>query len=626
MRIGRCGRRLPITRSSDRGAVYGCRILLALLFAVAAAGCNKDEFITQEIGMAPVVAFDANPAIYTVKVGREFTIAPDYRYVDRAVYAWKLESTGKIVSTDPQLVYRFDRTQRTEDGKQGYYMNLQVTTPEGSVTEPLFVEVLEQVPPVIAFPGGQRVEVTRGRRYTVSPDVRGGETAAYRWTLLRPGATDPEPVGEGATYEFCEREIGLYRLRLQTENEDGRDDKTLEVNVVKAVPVTATVAPVGRKYDGLTRTVALGRSTTLRPYVWNRNDPSFRWTIDGRVVSTDPSFTYTPTGKGRTAVLFTVTDTVADAEDETTCAELEFTVECCDAEGTHRRPASETSEATWTKVYEYTPAPGQFINERVSGGFVGSETSPEAAVAYAEDRLKKGTWVSLGGWGGYIVVGFDHSIDNAAGYRDGYNFSITGNAFEGSSEPGIVYVMQDTNGNGFPDDEWIQLKGSEFGKPETIEDYAVTYYRPDYSGADVQWKDNRGAAGRIDYLKQYHDQPSYYPAWIDTESYTLYGTCLKHRTYDRSGNGTYWVNGEYDWGYADNLGSDRLSDDDNAAAGALKIYFKISNAVDADGNPADLAFIDFIKVQTGVNMKAGWLGENSTEVFGFTDENLNRGR
>ena len=97
VRIGRCGRRLPITRSSDRGAVYGCRILLALLFAVAAAGCNKDEFITQEIGMAPVVAFDANPAIYTVKVGREFTIAPDYRYVDRAVYAWKLESTGKIV-------------------------------------------------------------------------------------------------------------------------------------------------------------------------------------------------------------------------------------------------------------------------------------------------------------------------------------------------------------------------------------------------------------------------------------------------------------------------------------------------------------------------------------------------
>lgn len=595
----------------------------------AASGCSRDELITREIEMPPVIMFDANPAIYTVKVGREFTISPSYRYVERAVYAWKLESTGKIVSTEPQLVYCFNRTQRTEDGRQGYYMSLQVTTPDGSTTEPLFVEVLEQIPPVITFPGGQSMEATRGRRYTISPDVQGSRTATYRWTLLRPNAAVPEEFGDGPTCEFCEQEIGLYRLRLQTENEDGRDDKTIEINVVKAVPIAVTVAPIGRKYDGLTRTVALGRSITLRPYVWNRNNPSFRWTIDGQIVSTDASFTYTPSEKGRTAVLFTVTDTVADTEDgsaETISAELEFTVVCCDAEGTYRRPASAAESAEWAAVYEYTPAPGQFINELVSGGFTGSETSPKPAVAYAEERLRKGTWVSLGGWGGYIVVGFDHSIDNAAGYLDGYNFSITGNAFEGSSEPGIVWVMQDTNGNGFPDDEWFQLKGSEYGKPETVEDYAVTYYRPTYSGADVQWKDNRGATGKIDYLKQYHDQPSYYPAWIDTETYTLYGTCLKHRTYDRSGNGTYWVNGEYDWGYADNLGADRLSDDDNAAAGAMKIYFKISNAVDAAGNPAELKYIDFIKVQTGVNMKAGWLGENSTEVFGFTDENLNQGQ
>ena len=245
----------------------------------------------------------------------------------------------------------------------------------------------------------------------------------------------------------------------------------------------------------------------------------------------------------------------------------------------------------------------------------------------AEERMKKNTWVSLGGWGGYIVVGFDHSIDNSSsGYKGGYNFSITGNAFKGSSEPGIVYVMQDTNGNTLPDDEWYELKGSEYGKEETVQDYAVTYYRPTYSGADVQWKDNQGVKGKIDYLKQYHDQPSYYPAWIGTDSYTLYGPCLKSRTYDQSGNGSYWVNGEYDWGYADNFGNDRLSEDDNAAAGAMKVYFKISNAVDKNGQPANLKYIDFIRVQTGVNAKAGWLGENSTEVFGFTDENINQGK
>lgn len=426
------------------------------------------------------------------------------------------------------------------------------------------------------------------------------------------------------------------QIELRTENEDGSDEMTIEVEVVDALAVSVTAVPIGRKYDGLTRTVSLDRTITLRPFIWNGTNPKFSWTIDGQEVGTELSYTYTPTETGIKKIVFTVTDTTDEPEmtlskcitrTNETRATLEFTVECHSEEESHRRPASGASSATWDRVYEYTPAPGQFINELVSGGFTGTETSPEAAVAYAEERMKKNTWVSLGGWGGYIVVGFDHSIDNSSsGYKGGYNFSITGNAFKGSSEPGIVYVMQDTNGNTLPDDEWYELKGSEYGKEETVQDYAVTYYRPTYSGADVQWKDNQGVKGKIDYLKQYHDQPSYYPAWIGTDSYTLYGPCLKSRTYDQSGNGSYWVNGEYDWGYADNFGNDRLSEDDNAAAGAMKVYFKISNAVDKNGQPANLKYIDFIRVQTGVNAKAGWLGENSTEVFGFTDENINQGK
>lgn len=114
-----------------------------------------------------------------------------------------------------------------------------------------------------------------------------------------------------------------------------------------------------------------------------------------------------------------------------TRATLEFTVECHGEEESHRRPASGASSATWDRVYEYTPAPGQFINELVSGGFTGTETTPEAAVAYAEERMRKNTWVSLGGWGGYIVVGFDHSIDNSSsGYKGGYNFSSHGQRFK----------------------------------------------------------------------------------------------------------------------------------------------------------------------------------------------------
>lgn len=38
--------------------------------------------------------------------------------------------------------------------------------------------------------------------------------------------------------------------------------------------------------------------------------------------------------------------------------------------------------------------------------------------------------------------------------------------------------MQDVNGNGKPDDEWYELRGSETGGEWTVQEYAVTYYRP----------------------------------------------------------------------------------------------------------------------------------------------------
>lgn len=297
--------------------------------------------------------------------------------------------------------------------------------------------------------------------------------------------------------------------------------------------------------------------------------------------------------------------------------------------GKYYRARTATSKADWNKVYAYTPAPGQFINELKTGGFDGTQTTPEAAIAYAEARMSQtkedGTpnpiWVSLGGFGGYIVVGFDHSIDNSGSYDIG----IMGNSFSGSSEPGIVWVMQDENGNGEPDDTWYELAGSETGKPETIQNYAVTYYRPTEAQKPVQWTDNQGNSGQIDYLKIYHSQDYYYPAWIEEDSYTLTGTCLKARNYDTSGKGTYWVNEEYDWGYVDNFSPiDRLTDDANASAEANANHFRISDAIDADGKHKELEYIDFVKVQVGVNAKSGWLGEVSTEVFGFYDYNIKK--
>ncbi len=285
----------------------------------------------------------------------------------------------------------------------------------------------------------------------------------------------------------------------------------------------------------------------------------------------------------------------------------------------HYRAKTETSVAEQTIVFEYTPAPGQFINETKTGGFTGNETTPEAANAYAERRMKEGTFVSLGGFGGYIVVGFDHSIDNTGNY----DFGIIGNSFKGSSEPGIVWVMQDKNGNGKPDDTWYELRGSESGKETTVLHYSVTYYRPSEKQQSVKWTDSEGNSGEIDYLNSFHNQDYYYPAWIEADSYTLTGTCVEARNHDQSGNGTYWVQAEYDWGYTDNFSKiDRSSDEENKNASANANYFKISNAMDEAGNAVNLEYIDFIKVQTACNTKSGWLGENSTEVFGFFDYSM----
>ena len=100
----------------------------------------------------------------------------------------------------------------------------------------------------------------------------------------------------------------------------------------------------------------------------------------------------------------------------------------------------EETEIQGFKVLEYRPAPGQFINE----GF--DCQTMEEANAYAEERFNKKLYVSLGSFGGYITVKMPKEIKN----RKGYDFGIIGNPFSGSSEPGIVWVMQDENGDGLP--------------------------------------------------------------------------------------------------------------------------------------------------------------------------------
>ena len=203
------------------------------------------------------------------------------------------------------------------------------------------------------------------------------------------------------------------------------------------------------------------------------------------------------------------------------------------------------------------------------------------------------------------------SINNNA--TGGYDFAIAGNSFDTSSEPGIVWVMEDINGNGIPDEEWYELKGSNFYEPSSRQYYSVSYFLPE-AYSSVPWLDNAGASGVVDWVGTYHSQPLYYPLWVNADHYTLYGSLLPSQTV-KDPQSANWINYPFPWGYADNLGSDRL--EDGAPAQSCINRFRISDAVYPDGSPVGLSHINFIKVQSAVNANCGWLGEISTEVQGF---------
>ncbi|NDV81519.1 YncE family protein [Bacteroides sp. 51] len=266
-----------------------------------------------------------------------------------------------------------------------------------------------------------------------------------------------------------------------------------------------------------------------------------------------------------------------------------------------------------TRVLEYLPAPGQFINTTTSAYRKGY--TPEQVLAYATQQIKDRSLLTLGGFGGYIILGFDHTIPNISGAYDfkiygnaSYNSSLTG-AKAGSAEPGIVLVSKDTNGNGLPDDEWYELAGSEYHSNNITRNYEITYYRPAAPLSEIQWTDNQNAEGTIP-RNSFHADNEYYPAWIADNQITFKGSRLPDNATNQDGVG--WVQYPYAWGYADNHPNN-----------TELAQFKIDWAVNSDGTPVSLDGIDFVKIYTAVNQICGWLGESSTEISTIEDLHFN---
>ena len=276
-------------------------------------------------------------------------------------------------------------------------------------------------------------------------------------------------------------------------------------------------------------------------------------------------------------------------------------------------------------VYDYLPAPGQFVN-----------TMPAYNPGYTWDSIhvqlentlcgKLGGTVSLGSYGGYIVFGFDHPVIN----KHDYDVKIYGNAMQsasvtdqagGSCEPGIIMVGVDMDGDGVPSagDRWYEIKGADYDR--SLHGFEVPYYKPDENKVKVphaSWRfiddmeyvywDSNDPDEPNGYVwhNTFHSQP-YWPLWLEDTVLTFRGTKLPNTSIPMNTTGTNWFQPFLGEGYVDNLPN------------AQEPGFKIDWAIDEDGNPVTLDHIDFIKVYCAQLDYCGWLGEVSTEVCGAED-------
>ncbi|MDR3350752.1 MAG: hypothetical protein LBN98_03760 [Prevotellaceae bacterium] len=542
--------------------------------------CQKET--PEETPAPPTITFAGGTGERKVKTGGNITLSASVENAVKPLYTWKIG--GKIVSAEPAFTFVAERAGE-------YFAHFRVDAENGSAEGQIKISVTDRLPPQITLNPAAMAWAGVDKVFTAEAENAGN--AACVWRL------NGDIVSEAATYTFNQTKTGVHLLSLKVTTEDGQDLKV----------ITVTVLPEPRPElffdDGRYRTpgnaaalrkmtVPAGRSLVLAPVICHIENPAtFEWKVNG---ATQPAageyFTFTPTEKGAYRITVTEKSTNATAEVEVTCT---------DAEGTYRRTGKAGRKAHAALALDYGPAPGQFIDYQTG-------STRAKALQDLQQWCDAGaqSYFHIGAYGGYFILGFDHSVSNEPDKAD---LQIAGNPLGTWCEQGIVWVMQDDNGNGLPDDTWYELRGSETGKPETKQRLAMTYYRPGAPSSSVLWTDNSGRTGSVDW-NGHHTQQYYYPMFITEDYYTLTGTCLASTA---GIGGGLEVASCYDWGYVDN---------NSSSADRPASHFRIEDAIQADGSPVTLQYIDFVKVHTAAAGKGAATGEVSTEAFLPVDLNF----
>ena len=481
--------------------------------------------------------------------------------------------------------------------------------------------------PTITFPvASARYRMELGSELEIVPRCEHVDAqTTYEWSM------DGIVIGTGASYTFVAEALGEYYIKVKVTNAFGTTEDELKITVIKVDELSENESAEGLympndtafawKFPWTSINIPSGRTIKVKAYmIENDLNGTYTWTLDGVEVAKpcrrqdveEISYVFDTDGlsQGMHTLLLTMKNDTCEVSQS-------FTLNVCAAEGTHRRSITSESQSLVNKVYEFMPAPGHQVNGySIVGDMIRDGASMQEACDTVLRHWQKMWSVSMGAQGGYVIAGFDHSVENSGNY----DLVIKSNPFSYQSEPGVIWVSQDVNGDGLPNDPWYELAGSEYGTENSTLEYAITYYKPKSPRSHTAWKDCFGATGIVPYMSLWNTHAYYWQDWVGGTEHTYFGTRLKDtHTYENK----YTNEPPFAWGYADTQGSDYFLNKDVDADRSMG-YYKISNAKTWDGKDANLRYIDFVKVQTGQTGYSPNLGDISTEVYGIWDYHIKK--
>ena len=277
-------------------------------------------------------------------------------------------------------------------------------------------------------------------------------TTTYLWTM------NDSVVSRESHYSFVSNEPGEFFVRLVVTNRYGSTEDEAKITVLQSENTQLPEIPAEHRwwYTAWNEiNIAQGRTIKVKVYPLEIPEyADFQWSLDNAPfeASTLPDkleYLFTATEQGQHTLTLLMGSPAAMGTQV-------FHINVCPPAGTYRR--SFEGAALVNKIYEFMPAPGHQVNGYIIVGDSYPENcTHEQACDTVLAHFQRRWSISLGSQGGYLIAGFDHSVRNSGG---DYDLCIRGNPYDYQSEPGIIWVSQDDNGDGLPNDQWFELAGS----------------------------------------------------------------------------------------------------------------------------------------------------------------------